>query len=153
LVLIRDTADIVVKKGDLTVSDMYAKTNDEIGELSWSFFKMIKVLKDLVKSVFDAILIIAKNLRTLFLSSKSVEDSAIEQAGTVDKIIQDFSGLNNLVGTIASESEKANEYVQVALERVKFGMESMGQLKNEMGEIEKSSNQITEIISMINDIA
>ena len=55
LVLIRDTADIVVKKGDLTVNDMHAKTNDEIGELSWSFFKMIKVLKDLLKSVFDAI--------------------------------------------------------------------------------------------------
>ncbi|MBQ1998613.1 MAG: Cache 3/Cache 2 fusion domain-containing protein, partial [Spirochaetales bacterium] len=153
LVLIRDTADIVVKKGDLTVNDMHAKTNDEIGELSWSFFKMIKVLKDLVKSVFDAILIIAKNLRTLFLSSKAVEDSAVEQAGTVDKIIQDFSGLNKLVGTIASESEKANEYVQTALERVKTGMESMGQLKNEMGEIEKSSIQITDIISMINDIA
>lgn len=153
LVLIRDTADVVVKKGDLTVKEMHVEVKDEIGELSWSFFKMINVLKDLVKNVFDAILIIAKNLRTLFLSSKAVETSAVEQNDTVENIIRDFSGLDKLVGTIASESEKANEYVKTALDRVNAGMESMGQLKNEMGEIEKSSVQITEIISMINDIA
>lgn len=153
VVQIRDAADIVIKKGDLTVKDVNITAKDEIGELSWSFFKMIKVLKDLVKNVFDSILIIAKNLRTLFLSSKAVENSAIEQAGTVENIIHDFSGLDKLVVTIASESEKANEYVKTALECVNSGMDSMGLLKNEMGEIEKSSVQITEIISMINDIA
>lgn len=153
LVLIRDTADVVVKRGDLTVKEIHSDIKDEVGELSWSFFKMINVLKDLVKNVFDAILIITKNLRTLFLSSKAVETSAVEQNGTVEKIIRDFSGLDNLVGTIASESEKANEYVKTALDRVNAGMESMGQLKNEMNEIEKSSVQITDIISMINDIA
>lgn len=153
VVQIRDAADVVIKKGDLTVKDMHVNAKDEIGELSWSFFKMINVLKDLVKNVFDSILIIAKNLRTLFLSSKAVENSAIEQVGTVENIIHDFSGLDKLVGMIASESEKANEYVNTALERVNSGMDSMGLLKNEMGEIEKSSVQITEIISMINDIA
>ncbi|MBR2317269.1 MAG: Cache 3/Cache 2 fusion domain-containing protein, partial [Spirochaetales bacterium] len=153
LVLIRDTADVVVKRGDLTVKEIHSDIKDEVGELSWSFFKMINVLKDLVKNVFDAILIITKNLRTLFLSSKAVETSAVEQNGTVEKIIRDFSGLDNLVGTIASESEKANEYVKTALDRVNAGTESMGQLKNEMNEIEKSSVQITDIISMINDIA
>lgn len=153
IVLIRDTADIVITKGDLTIKDMNITAKDEVGELSWSFFKMIKILKDLVKNIFDSILIIAKNLRILFLSSKTVENSAMEQAGTVENIIRDFSGLDNLVRMIASESEKANGYVKTALERVNFGMDSMGLLKNEMGEIEKSSVQITEIISMINDIA
>lgn len=153
VVLIRDTADIVITKGDLTIKDMNITAKDEVGELSWSFFKMIKILKDLVKNIFDSILIIAKNLRILFLSSKTVENSAMEQAGTVENIIRDFSGLDNLVRMIASESEKANGYVKTALERVNFGMDSMGLLKNEMGEIEKSSVQITEIISMINDIA
>lgn len=153
IVQIRDVADLVVNKGDLTAEDVNVVTKDEIGDLSWSFFKMIKVLKDLVKNVFDSILVIAKNLRTLFLSSKAVEDSAIEQTETVENIIHDFSGLDKLVVTIASESEKANEYAKTALERVNTGMDSMGLLKNEMSEIEKSSVQITEIISMINDIA
>lgn len=153
VVLIRDTADVVITKGDLTMKDIHITAKDEISELSWSFFKMIKVLKDLVKNIFGSILIIAKNLRILFLSSKTVENSAMEQAGTVENIIRDFSGLDNLVGMIASESEKANEYVKTALERVNSGMDSMGLLKNEMGEIEKSSVHITEIISMINDIA
>lgn len=153
VVLIKDTADTIITKGDLTIEDMHITAKDEIGDLSWSFFKMTKVLKDLVKNIFDSILIIAKNLRILFVSSKTVENSAIEQVKTVENIIRDFSGLDNLVGMIASESEKANEYVNTALERVNSGMNSMGLLKDEMGEIEKSSVQITEIISMINDIA
>jgi len=58
-----------------------------------------------------------------------------------------------MVETISNESAKANKYTDQALKKANSGMESMQNLEIEMSKIESSSQEITNIIEMINEIA
>ncbi|HOJ65312.1 MAG TPA: Cache 3/Cache 2 fusion domain-containing protein [Spirochaetota bacterium] len=143
---------ITITKGDLTVK-FNIKRDDEIGDLINSFSNMVETLKNLNHKIYVAIIILTKNLRTLFKSSFAVKDSANIQAVTVEQTLGNFENMNKMVETISIESGKANSYTSQALKKAKIGMESMERLEAEMSKIENSSVEITNIIGMINEIA
>ncbi len=142
-----------IKQKDLTFKFDIGKRNDEFNDLAFAFTDTVETLKILIQKVYIAIIVMNKNLRTLFISSNIVAESANAQAVTVEETVSSFEKLNSMVETISNESAKANNYTVQALEKGKIGMESMKKLELEMNKIEASSVEITEIIEMINDIA
>ena len=114
---------------------------------------MVDTLKNLNQKIYVAVIILTKNLRSLYKSSNSVKDSANTQAVTVEETQSNFESMNKMVETISNESSKANIYTEQALNKAKLGMESMEKLEGEMTKIESSSQEITNIIEMINEIA
>ncbi len=142
-----------IKQKDLTFKFNIGKRNDEFNDLAYAFTDTVETLKVLIQKVYIAIIVMNKNLRTLFISSNTVAESANAQAVTVEETVASFEKLNSMVETISNESAKANDYTTQALEKGKIGMESMKKLELEMNKIETSSVEITEIIEMINDIA
>jgi methyl-accepting chemotaxis protein len=147
------TRSKTISKGDLTVKFEDLKRKDEIGNLVRSFASMVDTLKDIIQKIYIAIIILTRNLKTVFQSSNAVKDSANVQAVTVEETHSNFESMNKMVETISNESNKANLYSEQALNRAKIGMESIHKLETEMGKIESSSVEITNIIEMINDIA
>lgn len=145
------TEDLV--KGDLTIDFIIKEAKGEIYDLSFVFNQTVLTLKELISKVFIAIIILTKNLKTLFKSSKAVAESAEFQASTVEQTQRNVENLNKMVETITVESQKANSYTQQALKKAKNGMISMENLENEMIKIEESSKEITNIIELINEIA
>lgn len=143
---------ITISQGDLTVK-FDIKRKEEIGDLIRSFSNMVETLKSLNQKIYLAIIVLSKNLRTLFKSSFAVKDSANIQAVTVEQTLSNFENMNKMVEIISIESHKANNYTSQALNKAKIGMESMEKLESEMSKIESSSVEITNIISMINEIA
>ncbi|HPO50659.1 MAG TPA: methyl-accepting chemotaxis protein, partial [Spirochaetota bacterium] len=141
-----------IKQGDLTVT-FALNRNDEFLDLGNAFSDTIGSLKELIQKVYVALIVLSKNLRTVFKSATSVSDSANSQAETVEETQRNFENLNQMVETITEISQKADTYTEKALERAKLGMESMEKLENEMIKIESSSQEITNIIEMINEIA
>jgi len=141
-----------IKEGDLTVL-FTLNRNDEFMELANAFTDTIGSLKELIQKVYIALIVLSKNLRTVFKSASSVADSANSQAETVEETQRNFENLNQMVETITEISQKADTYTEKALERAKLGMDSMEKLENEMTKIESSSHEITNIIEMINEIA
>ncbi len=142
----------VISNGDLTVSFTFKQEN-ELGDLVNSLKKMVVTLKDLNQKIYVAVTILTKNLRTLYISSSKVKDAANTQAVTVEETQGNFENLNKMVETISTESAKADKYAVIALEKAQVGMVSMDKLEKEMTKIETSSQEITDIIGMINEIA
>jgi methyl-accepting chemotaxis protein len=143
---------VTIKEGDLTT--VFAeKRKDEFGHLAAAFNDTLNTLKALIQKIYVVIIIMSKNLRILFKSSSAVSESANEQAVTVEQTLSNFESMNTMIETISNESAKANNYTVQALEKARVGMESMQKLESEMGKIESSSLEITDIIGMINDIA
>ena len=128
-------------------------SNDEVGQLTKSISGMVDTLKNLNQRIYVAVIILTKNLRSLYKSSNSVKDSANTQAVTVEETQKNFESMNRMVETISNESAKANQYTEQALKKANLGMESMQKLEVEMSKIESSSQEITNIIEMINEIA
>lgn len=144
---------LYLTKGDLTIDFVITGKKDEIYELSFAFNKTIETLKELISKVFVAIIVLTKNLKTLFKSSTAVADSANFQASTVEETQRNFENMNNMVETITIETDKASNHTEQALKKARDGMDSMEKLEGEMIKIESSSKEITNIIEMINDIA
>ncbi len=141
-----------VTKGDLTMKFL-VMSNDEVGQLTKSISAMVDTLKNLNQKIYVAVIILTKNLRSLYKSSNAVKDSANTQAVTVEETQKNFESMNKMVETISNESAKANKYTDQALKKANSGMESMQNLEIEMSKIESSSQEITNIIEMINEIA
>jgi methyl-accepting chemotaxis protein len=141
-----------ITRGDLTVK-FQIRRNDEIGDVVRSVMSMVETLKNLNSKIYVAVIILTKNLRSLYKSSNSVKDSANTQAVTVEQTQRNFESMNRMVETISEESNKATTYTDQALTKAKQGMESMNKLEKEMLMIESSSQEITSIIELINEIA
>lgn len=141
-----------ISAGDLTVV-FESKQKNELGNLVDAIETMVETLKNLNQKIYIAVSILTKNLRTLFKSSTVVKDSANTQAVTVEETLGNFENMNKMVDTISSESAKADNYAGQALNKAQVGMESMQKLEKEMLKIETSSQEITDIIGMINEIA
>lgn len=142
----------IVRTGDLTVQ-FGMKRKDEVGSVANAFNDTVGTLKDLVQKVYIAVIIMTKILRGLFSSSKAVTESANAQAITIEQTRGNFEQLNKMVETITKESTKANSYTVQALDKARIGMQSIQSLEKEMQTIESSSLEITDIITLINDIA
>ncbi len=141
-----------IKDGDLTVNFTH-KRDDEFGVLGYSFNETIITLKSLIQKVYDVILVMSKNLRTMYKTSSHVSDSALTQASTVEETVRNFENLNMMVETISAESIKATDLCKKARENAEYGLDSMKNLDDEILKIESSSVEITNIIEMINEIA
>jgi len=141
-----------IKKGDLTI-DLSSKKTDEIGQLSTSIMDITWLLKDLIQHIYITVITMSKILRHLYKSSSAVSDSANAQAITIEQTQGNFEKLNSMVKTITEESSRGNTYTTEAFDKAKIGMETIQNLEREMSKIESSSQEITDIIRIINDIA
>ncbi len=144
-----------ITKGDLTVkfNREESSSTTEIGGLMHSVADMTETLKNMNQKIYTTAIILTKNLKDLFNSTNMVKDSANTQAVTVEQTLGNFESLNKIINVISDESKQANAYTDQAFDKAHRGMKSMKLLEEEMGKIESSSHEITNIIAMINDIA
>lgn len=138
--------------GDLT-GKIKIQRRDEIGSLTTAFNTTVGDLKTLVQQINVAVIVITKTLNTLFKSSIGVKESANAQAMTIENTRENFEKLDNMITTISEETTRANSYTEEALIKTKTGLESISNLDKEMAKIESSSEEITDIINLINYIA
>ena len=148
--LIRETERI--GHGDLT-GKIQVRRTDEIGTLTTAFNTTVTDLKTLVQQINIAIIVITKTLSTLFKSSKDVKESANAQATTIENTRENFEKLDSMIKTITEETTRADNYTGEALSKTELGLQSIEDLEKEMNKIETSSEEITDIIGLINYIA
>ena len=148
--LIKETDKI--GKGDLT-GTFKSDARDEMGTLTNTFSNTIGEFRSLIQEVYVTVIVISRILRTLFKSSKDVKESGNAQASTIEQTRGNFEYLNSMIKTISEETTRADKYTSEALEKVKTGIDYIERLEIEMTKIENSSEEITDIIELINDIA
>jgi len=145
------TADRIAD-GDLDVHiDIYTK--EEIGQLANAFNKMVDNLNELISGINNAADQVAAGAKQVSDSSFELSKGAAEQASTIEELTASLEELSTQTRLNAENSNQANSLSEVAKENAEQGRIQMEDMIKAMEEINQSSNNISKIIKVIDDIA
>jgi methyl-accepting chemotaxis protein len=156
----------LVADGDLTV-DVQSQSEDEAGQLAQTFKQMVESLRTMVGRLGEASAAVASASTEISSSTEEMAAGAQEQtsqAGEVASAVEEMTKtiLENSknAGNTAETAKKAKEAAEqggkvveetiVGMKRIADVVKKSAQTVQELG---KSSDQIGEIISVIDDIA
>src|SRR5580704_835643 len=166
---VQEAAEVAkrIAAGDLTGSDLLIHSRDEIGELSESINAMQHSLRDTISSVSAS----AERIAT---ASEEFSATAAEQAAGAetqkDQTHQVATAMQEMSSTVQQVSDNSNKAAEASrnaadtarkggsivddtLSKMRAIADSVGQTAKKVQELGKSSNQIGEIIGVIDDIA
>ena len=166
---VQEVADVAkrIAAGDLTGREIDVRSRDEVGELSESINAMQRSLRDTIASVSAS----AERIAT---ASEEFSATAAEQAAGAetqkDQTHQVATAMQEMSSTVQQVSENSNKAAEASrdaadtarkggsivddtLMKMRAIADSVGQTAKKVQELGKSSNQIGEIIGVIDDIA
>ena len=166
---VQDIGEIaqMIAGGDLTHKELAIESKDEIGALGRDINRMQESLREIILTITD-------NARQMAAASEEISATASQQAlgakSQTDQTHQVAVAMQEMASTVnqvAEHSNRASEASRKAAETARHGGEivedalakmnaiadSVGQTAQKVQELGKSSNQIGEIIRVIDDIA
>ncbi len=155
-----------VATGDLTV-EVTADSKDEIGELALAFRQMVQNLRETIGRVGEASAAVASASTEISSSTEQMAAGSQEQtsqAGEVASAVEEMTKTivenSKNAGNTAETAKKAKEAAEqggVVVEETVAGMKRIAEVVNKSAgtvkALGKSSDQIGEIIGVIDDIA
>ena len=156
----------LLAEGDLT-QKMNVTTRDEIAQLAKVFNRTIQKLHDMVNKVAESSNSVAASAGMLTGSSRNIADNAQAQsdqtaqtASAMEELNSSFAEVAKNTVNVSSSSKEATELAKkggVIVTETVSGMNRISQTVNESAEsiaaLGERSEQIGEIIQVINDIA
>jgi len=141
-----------IADGDLDVHiDIYTK--EEIGNLASAFNKMVDNLNDVVSNINVAAEQVAAGAKQLSESSIDLSQGATEQASTIEELTASLEEIAAQTKQNADSSNQANSLAEVAKQNAIQGNVQMKDMLKAMEQINISSNNISKIIKVIDEIA
>ncbi len=145
---VADTKQIA--EGDLTTTIHKKCANDMLGNA------LIDVVENTNKTVSEISATadqVAASAHMLSESSSSLSEGAMSQASSVQELNASLAEVQEQTQASAHNAEQANEFAQSAKKNAVSGDEQMKEMLGAMEEINVSSNNISKIIKVIDDIA
>ncbi len=152
LITITDLAS-ELSKGNLCVEIVYSDRKDEIGKLAKSFSTLVKSNKEIVKNIKESANSV--NLAASEIASGSADLSARteQQASNLEETAASMEEITGTVRNNSSNATNANELSTKASSIANSGGKVVEDAVIAMGNIEKSSKKISDIIGVIDEIA
>lgn len=138
--------------GDLTIA-MTSTSDDEIGNVSRSFNQMSQNLNHTMSRISEVARQVATGSRNISASGNLLAEGATEQAATVEELSTSISELNTGIARTASNAATANRLTDDTTKMADIGNRKMGEMLAAMEDISVSSQNISKIIKVIDDIA
>lgn len=159
-------ADTVAREGDLTKT-VPVRSKDEVGQLAETFNQMIHNLGSLVKHIQDGAGQIGLCSKDILVASGQQASGSTEQASAVAEIsttMQELAATSKQIadnaGSVADMAEQTLSSAQAGKETVDDTVEGMdeireatGQIAGKILELGQKSQDIGDIIELINSIA
>ncbi|MFD1176979.1 methyl-accepting chemotaxis protein [Paenibacillus puldeungensis] len=149
-----------VAKGDLSEFDVKIKRKDEIGALWFNLQKMTSDLRELMHKIFAASQQVAAAAQQISASTEEIASGSTDQAHSAQTINHLVKELSLAIESVAEDAEEASELSnrteQIAQDGGKVvsdSIEGMTTVNDQMAQLEMDSNQIGDIIEVIDDIA
>lgn len=149
-----------VANGDLSVEQIKVETQDEIGRLSLSMNDMVYNLRLLIGRVMQSAQSVAAASQQISASTEEIASGSENQSHSAKTINQVFKNLSHSIDSVAKGAEHAATLSTQAKNGAEDGgvavnasIKGMNQLSEQMALLQKDSNQIGEIIEVIDDIA
>lgn len=141
-----------ISEGNLDV-ELDVNSKDEIGDLAKAFRKMSENINEVMTNINSASEQVAAGSMQVSDSSMSLSQGATEQASSVEELTASIEEIAAQTRQNASNAEKAKEMSSSAQMYAEKGNEQMQDMVNAMKGINDSSNNISKIIKVIDDIA
>ncbi|MBO9466940.1 methyl-accepting chemotaxis protein [Tropicibacter sp. R15_0] len=145
-----------LKAGDLSdriECDDWQDLGESYVDLCQDFNDLANTLAELVKSLRDSARTVEGNSCELSNMSNEMSRRAEVQAATLEESAAALDELSESVQGAATRAQEADEQVVEGRRRAEEGGQVMHQALEAMSSIAKSSDQITQIIGVIDDIA
>ncbi len=139
-------------EGNLTVA-VEVKGDDDMGRLGDALARMIADLKHIISQVIESASQFAEGSRVVAESASYLSDSAQNQAATVEEMSASIQQLSHSIVEINQNVSVASTQATRTSQLAKQGGESVAQAIEAMVLIKKSSEQVSDIIQVISEIA
>ncbi|SHH96830.1 methyl-accepting chemotaxis protein [Clostridium grantii] len=133
--------------------ETFSNRKDEFGIVMNSFKKMTDKLNEVMTSInlsSDQVLIGANQLSN---SSMALSQGATEQASSIEELTASMEEIFSQTKLNADNAKNAKEYAKEAKNNASTGSIQMKKMLQAMSDINESSNNISKIIKVIDDIA
>lgn len=141
-----------IAAGDLTVRPN-AAYNGEFGGIKTSLENILSSMRTLMNEVGKSAEEVRQGAAQLAASSSQLSAGAVTQASAVSDVAETVRDISNKTEHNTENVKRALETVQTANAQAQAGSESMAQMLGAIREIENSSQEIGQIIKVIDDIA
>ncbi len=141
-----------IANGDLDV-DINISSKDEIGVLAQAFKAMAENVNETLTNIDSAAQQVASGSKQVSDSSIALSQGATEQASSVEELTASLEEISTQTKHNANNANKANELAKDAEGNAVEGHSQMKEMLKAMDEINVSSNNISKIIKVIDEIA
>lgn len=140
----------MVADGDLTVACKVSSDKDLLGQ---ALTKMVNENNRNLSVIRDAAARMASGANEVASASNSLAQGTTEQASAIEEITASIEEIANGAKINAGDANTANELVQSTKDGAIRGNEQMKNMINAMKDINESSENISKIMKVIDDIA
>ncbi|MCT4593672.1 MAG: methyl-accepting chemotaxis protein [Anaeromicrobium sp.] len=141
-----------IADGNLDIH-IHLDSKDEVGSLAKAFKMMTNNINHVMRNINSASDQVASGSKQVSDSSMSLSQGATEQASSIEELTASIEEIASQTRQNASNADKAKEMSMSAQKYAQQGNEQMTDMLKAMGEINDSSNNISKIIKVIDDIA
>lgn len=139
-------------EGDLT-RDVPFSGDDDLGRLASDVRKMLNDLRNVIGQVIEASQQQNEGARTIAESSANLSDGSQSQAASVEEMTASVEQLSSSIDEIFKNSVEARTQAEKTSLLAKGGGDATSEAVNAMKLIQRSSEQINDIIQVISEIA
>lgn len=139
-------------EGDLT-GDCEVRGDDDMGRLAQGMRTMLADLREVIAQVVEAASQQNEGARTIAESSANLSDGAQSQAAAVEQMSASVEQLIESIGVISRSAAESKSQAESTVVLAKGGGATVTEAVNSMRLIQKSSEQINDIIQVISEIA
>lgn len=141
-----------IADGNLDVTiDIDSK--DEVGVLGIAFKKMADNINDVMSNINSASEQVSTGARQVSDSGIALSQGATEQASSIEELTASLEEISSQTKLNAGNADRANELAIAVKANATQGNTQMKEMLKSMEEINDSSNNISKIIKVIDDIA
>ncbi len=139
-----------ISKGDITVDVPLTSDKDSLGN---SLSEMVNTLNHTISNIQSNTTEVYSRSTSLSKASSTLSAGAATQAESLKRVTEHIDTVNAETEKSLEHATQVNNIISVAYDTAKDGNTKMAELTSAMTDISNSSEQITKVIKVIEDIA